>query len=193
MRTICIAILASGALLFSRCQSPSDKIVESFQKVTTSLEKSVEQVEDSYTSQYKAIKKDSTHPALVEKADLVYGGLRRFIVFTDSLKKLLPAEDPANTEIPRKIFVNSATEKSINTAMATAHDKILAGLVNKSKKTQVDSLMKRELKYIHQRGWTKEQFDGAPAGAVNTTLVLFRMHVESAATLAMQDIYAALK
>ena len=180
-------------IVSSGCHAVSQNILDSFNKVNTSLERSNKEIlrKNAFEMYYIDIgQKGDPNQEWVRRADTLYQATGETVDLIDRIIAILRDKDSVgeNTGIGAALLVHTPIGDSLSVMIRGLSQYSYAALVTPGKKASLDSALSDVKEQTGRPNWMEENFTNTPSIAVITMLTYYKMSAIKGATITMSDI-----
>jgi len=184
-----LIILASGMI---ECKSPNREIVDSFEKVNKSIERSNNVNSYSIDNLYLSIKmKTDRNSKYLSQADTIYKIANAAIGFLEKQKDNLRSLDSVGDklDVASGALIKSRAADTLENLLEEVYRYSYEMLEDTAKKKSIDSVMSSVTYLRSNKKWKHDYFYQTPTIAALTILSKFQNDCKSSAVIVLSDIY----
>ena len=174
------------------CQTATNRSVEEFKKVDSSLQKTNSIIIDNtYSTLYNQIQaKKDNNLKLALQADTVFQETEDAYRFIDDLIQKLNELDSSGIQldIGTKLITNTNNSEKLTKKLNSVYTSALSVLTGKQQITQAENIFKVEQEIKANKNGSRKYFDGTPTVAAITILRKFKNDCVNLATLSLKEI-----
>ena len=190
MKNVLFLIVLASWLI--KCKSPNREIVDSFDKVNKSIERS--DVVNSYSLDhlYLTIKtKTDRNSKYLLKADSIYHIANETISFLEKQKDNLRSLDSSGDKLDVAFgaLIKWRTADTLENLLEKVYRYSCEMLEDTAKKKSIDSVMSSVTYLRSNKKWKRDYFYQTPTIAALTILSKFQSDCKSSAVITLSDIY----
>jgi len=190
MKQLLFFIVLTGWII--GCKSPKREIVDSFEEVNNSLDKSntfnswtIDQLYDSIKS------KTVRNSKYLSRADTIYKVAQDAVSFMEKQKDNLKSLDSIGDklDVATGILIKSRAADTLQNLLEKVYRYSYEKLEDTAKKKAIDSVMSSVTYLRSNKKWKRDYFYQTPTIAAITILTKFQNDCKSSAVIALSDIY----